>query len=140
MRELYIDTSKDINSKKPKKPEIIRRSTQYPSYLLLYLLGGFFICFHLILFIVTLFTVVQTHTGSFKQSIGYIAPALILYLLQKMIIQWLHMLFATYNWRDKDDLKINKFDSILLYVKFISSKLFFNIDLFNKEYNMLSFC
>ncbi|CAF1135919.1 unnamed protein product [Rotaria sp. Silwood1] len=81
--------------KKLKKREIIRKSTQYPSYLLLYLLGG---------------------------AIGYIIPILVLYGLQKMIIQWIHKIFDYFDKREESDLnlKLNIFDSILLYLKLIS--------------------
>jgi len=127
--DLYKKYSDDPElGKKLKNREIIRKSTQYPSYLLLYLLGGFFICFHLILlFSVTIKNVVFTHIGSSEGAIEYIIPILVLYFLQKMIIQWLHKIFDYFDQRKENDLnwKLNIFDSILLYLKFISGKTVF---------------
>jgi len=126
MGELYTKYSDNPElGKKLKKREIIRKSTQYPSYLLLYLLGGFFICFHLILlFSVTIKNVIFTRIGSSKGAIGYIIPILVLYGLQKMIIQWLHKIFDYFDRREESSLnvKLNIFDSILLYLKLISGK------------------
>jgi hypothetical protein len=117
--------------KKLKKREIIRKSTQYPSYLLLYLLGGFFICFHLILlFSVMIKRVIFTRIESSKKeaTVGYILPIIVLYLLQKIIIQLLHKIFDYFDRRDENDLnlKINILDSILLYLKLISCKTSFS--------------
>jgi len=129
MGELYTKYSDNPElGKKLKKREIIRKSTQYPSYLLLYLLGGFFICFHLILlFSVTIKNVIFTRIGSSKGAIGYIIPILVLYGLQKMIIQWLHKIFDYFDRREESSLnvKLNIFDSILLYLKLISGRTIF---------------
>jgi hypothetical protein len=142
MGDLYTKFSEDRKlGKKLKKRESIRKSTQYPSYLLLYLLGGFFICFHLILlFSVTIKNVIFTRIGSSKGAIGYIIPILVLYLLQKMIIRWIYKIFDYFDQRKESDStwKLTIFDSILLYLKLISGKtVFFDRDLFNKEYIML---
>ncbi len=113
------------------KHEIIRKNSQYPSYLLLYLLGGFFICFHVILlFLITIKNVFLffTYTGAATGSIGYIIPILVLYLLQKMIIRCIHTIFDHFDQRGKNNLnlKLNIFDSILLYLKLISCKTNFS--------------
>ena len=114
--------------KKLKKREIIRKSTQYPSYLLLYLLGGFFLCFHLILFFCLMMSKVKLNQIGMSQGrIGYVMPILMVYLLQKMVIQWLHYIFDRLDRREESNLnlKLNILDSILLYLKLISCKIFF---------------
>jgi hypothetical protein len=139
MRDLYNKYSEDPDlGKQLTKREIVRKSTQYPSYLLLYLLGGFFICFHLILlFIVTITNVrvILTHVVSSKGTIGYIIPVLVLYLLQKMIIRWLHQIVDYFDKREENNLnlKLNILDSILLYLKLISGKTTILIEIYSTK-------
>jgi hypothetical protein len=146
--DLYTKYSAEPDlCKKLTKREIIRKNSQYPSYLLLYLLGGFFICFHMILlFSITIKNVFLffTFTGASTGSIGYIIPILVLYLLQKIIIRWIHKIFDHIDQRYENDsnLKLNIFDSILLYLKLISCKKKFSfIEIYStkKTYHVGSF-
>jgi hypothetical protein len=138
MNKLYEDYSKNLElGKKLKNRDIIRKSTQYPSYLLLYLLGGFFLCFHLILFIsmiIEKLIFIRVKPSKQQSMIGYILPILVLYFLQKTIIGWLYKAFDCIHNRyfcEKDSnqsnqqaprIKLTILDSILLYLKLISCK------------------
>jgi hypothetical protein len=128
MGNLYREHIEESESLvKFEKRNIVRKSTQYPSYLLLYLLGGFFLCFHLVLlFLIAIKEVYLffTSIGSSQGSIGYIISILVLYGLQKAIIRWLHTIFDFFDQRDENDLnlQLNILDSILLYLKLISCK------------------
>lgn len=118
--------------------EIIQKSTQYPSFLLLYLLGGFILCFHLILFLCLTISTFKFREINFSEGrIGYFTPILLLYFLQKMIVRWLHYIFGRLNRRKAKkfesnphsifsprnvNFKLNAFDSILLCFKLISCK------------------
>ena len=125
----YNAASKDPElAKQFKKREIIRKSTQYPSYLLLYLLGGFFLCFHLILFFCLMISEIQRNGIGLSQGrLGYILPVLAVYFLQKIVIQWLHCAFDWLDQREESNLnlQLNILDSILLYLKLISCKIDF---------------
>ena len=108
------------------KREIIRKSTQYPSYLLLYLLGGFFLCFHLILFFCLMFGQIPwTRMGLSQGRISYLLPILAVYFLQKMVIRWLHFVFDCLDQREENDwnVQLNILDSVLLYLKLISCEI-----------------
>ena len=140
--------------------EIIQKSTQYPSYLLLYLLGGFVLCFHLILFLcltishLILFLCLIISTFKFRDisfsegRIGYFTPIFLLFFLQKMIVRWLHHIFNYLNPRKANtsesdsrgvssgrnvNFKLTAFDSILLCFKLISCK---KISLSEKDLGM----
>jgi hypothetical protein len=135
--DLYTKFSEEPDlGKKLKKREVIRKSTQYPSYLLLYLLGGFFICFHLILlFSVAIKNVILifTHIGTSTGTIGYIIPVLIVYGLQKIIIRILHKFVDHINKREESNLnwKLSTLDSIVLYLKLISGKTTILIEIYS---------
>lgn len=127
MDKWYDEASKDPQlAKQYEKREIIRKSTQYPSYLLLYLLGGFFLCFHLILFFCLMISQMQwKRIGLSQGRVGYILPILVVYFLQKMVIRWLHFLFDCLDKRKESNLnlQLNILDSVLLYLKLISCKI-----------------
>jgi hypothetical protein len=139
MGDLYDGHMADREqAKKLKKRDIVRKSTQYPSYLLLYLLGGFFICFHLILLLsIIIKEVIEfvIHTGALPGTIGYILPILVLYGLQKIIIYWAYEIINCTDKRDfnrlnpndmSSDFKLNILDSMILYLKLISCKTSFS--------------
>jgi Ca2+/Na+ antiporter len=116
--------------KKLKKHDTVQKSTQYPSYLLVYLLGGFFICFHSILLLIIGMKKVCLYIfsmGAPEDMIGYIISIFVLYLLQIFIIEWLHTIFHCFDKKDEREinLKLTIRDAILLYVKLISCKTSF---------------
>lgn len=135
MNQLYVQCSADHNSiKNLKRREIIRRSTQYPSYLLLYLFGGYFLCFHLILFVYEIgkqLFFIPTKALKLEAMIRYILPILVFYFLQKIGIHILYKIFYYFDKRDYGEnrsaqyvpnIKLNILDSILLYLKLISCR------------------
>jgi len=117
------------------KHEIIPKSLQYPAFILRYLLGGFVICFHLILIIMIIPNVNRTRVISSKWKLISIASVIFIYGLHKIINQAANKLFTGYNPRNENDLRLNRPYSILLYFNLISSKSFFflNVDLFYKK-------
>ena len=125
MNELYGVYSHDTNpALKPKKHEIIPKSMQYPGFVLLYLLGGYVICFNLIFVIVTILYAILNQTGSFKWELRFVTSVLVLYCLQRMITRLVNTLFTGYHAPDENDLGLNRPYSILMYFNFISSKSF----------------
>ncbi len=123
---IYRNMPKDIRSKRrPKQHDIITGSIRYPGYLLLYLLGGVFLCFHLILFLITILSgmrVIRSPAGSLKWTIELLIPALVLYFLQTMIHRWSNTFLTFYHRRDEGDVQFTTLHSILLYFNLIASE------------------
>lgn len=114
-----IYSARRTPSGKPDDHEIIPKSVQYPAYILRYLLGGFVICFNLILFIMIIVKIIGTRLTSYRWTLISIISAIIVYALHKIINGIINIFFTSYN------LQLNRPYSILLYFNLISSKLFF---------------
>ncbi len=140
---VYNKMADDIKSNhQPEGIEIIQGSIKYPGYLLLHLLGGVFICFHLILLIATIgsgIPLIRSPAGSVKLTIELIVPALVLYFLQVMINRWSQTILTFYHEQDEENLRFTTLDSILLYFNLIASRswFFLNAGLISKEFYVL---
>jgi hypothetical protein len=126
MRKLYEEYNYRTESGiELNRHEIIPKSVQYPAFILRYLLGGFVICFNLILFIVIISNVIRTRGASFKWTLISVISMIFVYGLHRVINLAANKLFTGYNPRNQNDLRLNRPYSILWYFNLISSKSFF---------------
>jgi hypothetical protein len=99
--KMYSDLSTPPG--KPVDDEIIPKSVQYPAFVLRYLLGGFVICFNLILFIVIISQAIRTRITSFKWTLISIISVIFVYGLHKIINLAINKLFTNYNSQGQND-------------------------------------
>jgi hypothetical protein len=90
---------------KPVDDEIIPKSVQYPAFILRYLLGGFVICFNLILFMLIMSQAIRTRITSFKWTLISIISVIFVYGLHKIINLAINKLFTNYNSQGQNDVR-----------------------------------
>jgi hypothetical protein len=76
------DETTFIKEKQISIAQVRSKSIQYPGYLLRYTIGGFFITFHLLIFIAVIPRLIVRYSYAFKWILEIISPLLIFYALQ----------------------------------------------------------
>ena len=98
MKKPKDDRLADISKKKESKSNpIVSESVTYLAYVFVSIVGGFFICFHLILFIVILCSLIIFHASTYQivrlqvlfTVLSFVMPVVVLYGLKSCLIRWL---------------------------------------------------
>lgn len=112
-----------------------QKSVDYLSSVFLNIVGGYFIWFHLTLFILLIFRLIfslfrpsifQDDVSEFSSSLLlFIAPVIVLYRLKRSITEWLCTFIPSHQPENGNNAANKKIHSILTYFTFIISKSFY---------------
>ncbi len=130
-KQLKEDNYKDIPPASELEPDSqASESVRYLGFVFLNVVGGFFIWFHIVLFIVTICSLFSFHAFTFEiyrlelilSLTAFIGPVLVLYGLKSSITRWICIFTTSSQSEDTSTMLNNKVYANLVYLTLIFSK------------------